>query len=55
MRKFVFLLLLALGFAVCFAAPPPDPLQQFDVPVFCDQVNQLIDLPPVTPCTVLQE
>ena len=50
MRKFVFLLLLALGFSVCFALPPPaEPL--YDVTIV-DQitVDQSINLPPVTPC-----
>jgi len=50
MRKFVFLLLLALGFSVCFALPPPAEPQS-DVTIV-DQitVDQSINLPPVTPC-----
>ena len=55
MRKFVFLILFVLGFAVCYAAPPPEPFEQ--LPVFTEQiaVDQSIDLPSVTPCIALQD
>ncbi|HAX95613.1 MAG TPA: hypothetical protein DCY35_03705 [Prolixibacteraceae bacterium] len=55
MRKFVFLILFVLGFAVCYAAPPPEPFEK--LPVFTEQiaVDQSIDLPSVNPCIALQD
>ena len=53
MRKLVLSLILALGFAVCFAAPPPDPVR------IVDDVTMVSPEKPAmlvaTPCIVMQD
>ena len=52
MRKFVFILMIFFGFAVCYAAPPPD-LNDQTRQVFTHEKSDF--LPAVTPSTALQD
>lgn len=53
MKKLVLFLILALGYMVCFAAPPPDNRIQTDDVSFVAQ--QSIDLLVATPCIIVQD
>ena len=53
MRKFILITFLVFGFAVCFAAPPPDPVRIVD-----DVSMVLLEKPAMlvaTPCIVMQD
>lgn len=53
MRKLVLLLILALGFAVCFAAPPPDPVSIVDdVTMVSPEMSTMLV---ATPCILMQD
>jgi hypothetical protein len=53
MRKFILLFILALGFAVCYAAPPPDPVIYESAVSYLDHQNQPMLV--ATPCTPMQD
>jgi len=50
---FVFLILLAIGFAVCYAAPPPDPVIDVTAASYLDAEIQPMLV--ATPCTHMQD
>jgi hypothetical protein len=53
MRKFILLFILALGYAVCYAAPPPDPvIYESAVSYLDDQIQPMLV---ATPCTPMQD